>query len=95
MAKCKMVDVPAGWEARGKPAMLFRRFVFANYSETRAFLDGLAALSEEFGMHPQNINFGVSYVNVTLEGAEGGDLAEAELSMATRINTLTAPTSGG
>lgn len=90
-----MIDVPEGWEARGKPATLFRRFVFAGYSETRAFLDGLAGLSEEFGMHPQNINFGASYVNVTLEGAEGGELGAAELSMATRINALIVPTNGG
>ena len=89
-----MIDVPEGWEARGKPATLFRRFVFAGYSETRAFLDGLAVLSEEFGMHPQNINFGASYVNVTLEGAEGGELGTAELSMATRINALVVPTNG-
>jgi 4a-hydroxytetrahydrobiopterin dehydratase len=37
----------------------------------RDFLDALAALSEETGVHPQNINFGTTYVNVTLEGAEG------------------------
>jgi len=90
-----MVDVPEGWVARGKPATLFRRFVFGGYSETRAFLDGLAALSEEFGIHPQNINFGASYANVTLEGAEGGELGTEELSMATRINALVAPTNGG
>lgn len=90
-----MVDAPEGWEARGKPPTLFRRFVFARYSETRVFLDGLAALSEEFGIHPQNINFGATYVNVTLEGAEGSELGEAELNMAACISALTAPTNGG
>lgn len=89
-----MADVPEGWEARGKPATLFRRFSFERYGETRAFLDALAALSEETGLHPQNINFGTTYVNVTLEGAEGGELGEAELAFAKRVNVLSKPAGG-
>ncbi len=83
-----MAEVPEGWEARGKPPTLFRRFGFERYGETRAFLDGLAALSEETGLHPQNVNFGTTYVNITLEAAEGGQLGEAELGFAARINAL-------
>lgn len=86
-----MADIPQGWEARGKPPTLFRRFAFERYGETREFLDALAALSEETGMHPQNINFGTTYVNVTLEAADGGELGEAELTLATRINALCKP----
>lgn len=86
-----MAELPDGWEARGKPPTLFRRFSFDRYSETRAFLDALAALSEETGIHPQNINFGTTYVNITLEGPEGGELGEPELSCATRINALWKP----
>ncbi len=87
-----MVELPEGWEARGKPLALFRRFEFERYSATRTFLDALAALSEEAGMHPQNINFGTTYVNVTLEGAEGNDPGEQELALAARINALSKPT---
>ena len=83
-----MAELPEGWEARGKPPTLFRRFSFGRYSETRAFLDALAALSEEAGLHPQNINFASTYVNVTLEAGEGGELGEAELGLAGRINAL-------
>ena len=83
-----MAELPEGWEARGKPPTLFRRFSFGRYSETRAFLDALAALSEEAGLHPQNINFASTYVNVTLEAGEGGGLGEAELGLAGRINAL-------
>lgn len=83
-----MAESPAGWEARGKPPTLFRRFSFTGYGETRAFLDALAALSEETGLHPQNINFASTYVNVTLESGESGDLGEAELNLAARINAL-------
>jgi len=83
-----MADIPEGWEARGKPPTLFRRFSFERYSETRDFLDAIAALSEEAGLHPQNINFASTYVNITLESGESGELGEAELDLAKRINTL-------
>lgn len=81
-------NIPAGWEARGKPQTLFRRFAFERYGQTRDFLDALAVLSEEAGLHPQNINFAATYVNVTLEAGESGELGEAELGLAQRINTL-------
>jgi pterin-4a-carbinolamine dehydratase len=86
-----MADLPEGWEARGKPLALFRRFEFERYGATRDFLDALAALSEETGIHPQNINFGTTYVNVTLEGAAGGDPGEQERMLAQRINVLSQP----
>lgn len=84
----RMADIPEGWEARGKPPTLFRRFSFERYSDTRAFLDAVAALSEAAGLHPQNINFASTYVNITLESGESGELGEAELGLAQRINTL-------
>ena len=83
-----MGDVPEGWETRGKPPTLFRRFTFDKYAETREFLDALAALSEETGTHPQNINFGTTYVNITLEAEDGKELTETEYALATRINEL-------
>ncbi len=94
MAEAVVGDVPEGWEARGKPPNLFRRFEFERYGATRAFLDALAALSEEQGMHPQNINFGATYVNITLEASESGELGAAELRLATGINALYRPAGG-
>ncbi|KAF0098522.1 MAG: putative Pterin-4a-carbinolamine dehydratase [bacterium] len=83
-----MADLPEGWEARGTPPNLFRRFEFARYGETRAFLDALAALTEETGLHPQNINFGTTYVNITVEAAEGTAMGEREFGFAARVNAL-------
>ena len=83
-----MAEPVEGWEARGKPPTLFRRFTFGRYGETRTFLDAVAALSEEAGLHPQNINFASTYVNITLESGESGELSEAELGLAGRINAL-------
>jgi pterin-4a-carbinolamine dehydratase len=84
----EVLAVPEGWEARGRPPTLFRRFEFARYGDTRVFLDALAALAEETGLHPQNINFGTTYVNITLEAGEGGVLGEAEYAFAARISAL-------
>jgi len=83
-----MAESPDGWEARGKPPTLFRRFSFERYADTRDFLDAVAALSEEAGLHPQNINFASTYVNITLESDDAGELGEAELGLAKRINAL-------
>jgi len=83
-----MGDLPEGWEARGKPPTLFRRFTFGNYTDTRTFLDALAELSEETGIHPQNINFGTTYVNITLEAEDRKELTDTEHTLATRINEL-------
>lgn len=83
-----MMEPPEGWELRGRPPALFRRFEFGGYRETRLFLDGLAELSEEAGMHPQNINFGTTYANVTLEASDGGEPGPEEYALAARINAL-------
>jgi len=83
-----MAESPEGWEARGKPPTLYRRFSFERYADTRDFLDAVAALSEEAGLHPQNINFASTYVNITLESDDAGELGEAELGLAKRINAL-------
>lgn len=85
-----MAELPESWEERGKPPTLFRRFEFERYSNTRAFLDALAALTEEVGAHPQNINFGTTYVNITLE-ASGTEVGAAEVTLAARINALYKP----
>ncbi|WP_309371363.1 4a-hydroxytetrahydrobiopterin dehydratase [Nitrosomonas sp.] len=83
-----LTEFPDGWESRGSIPTLFKRFEFDNYHETRAFLDALAALTEEAGLHPQNINFASTYVNITLDANDEGKLGEDELSLATRINQL-------
>ena len=83
-----MNETPEGWETRGKPPTLFRRFMFDNYAQTREFLDALAELSEETGTHPQNINFGTTYVNITLEAADGETLTDTDHALAARINDL-------
>lgn len=83
-----MAELPEGWESRGRQATLFRRFAFERYGQTRDFVDALSALTEAEGAHPQNINFGSTYVNVTLDPTAAG---EADVTLAERINGLCRP----
>ncbi|TSE22725.1 4a-hydroxytetrahydrobiopterin dehydratase [Tepidimonas aquatica] len=75
---------PEGWAEQGRPPALFRRFAFACYADTRAFLERVAAVQEELGLAPQNISFGTTYVNVTIAAADGA-LGEPERTLAQRI----------
>lgn len=84
-------DLPAGWESRGSTRVLFRRFTFARYAQTRDFVDALSALSEQAGVHPQNINFGGTYVNVTLDPRPDGGPDD---ELARRIDALLPPQGG-
>ena len=83
-----MADLPEGWEARGREATLFRRFTFERYAQTRDFVDAVSALTQAGGLHPQNINFGPIYVNVTLDATPAG---ESDIALAAGINELYRP----
>lgn len=83
-----MTDLLDGWERRDKPATLARRFTFNGYAQTRAFLAALAQLSEALGRHPQNISFGTTYANITLEAEDGEGFSESDRQFAARIAAL-------
>lgn len=85
--------VPDGWTRHERPPNFFRRFAFASYSETRAFLDRLAALSEETGYYP-DIGFGTTYANVTVRARDGAALGAEDLDFAQRVNALAPPGAG-
>lgn len=84
------MNIPEGWKHHERPPNLFRRFAFGGYGETRAFLDRLAALSEETGYYP-DIGFGTSYANVTIHARDGSALGAEDLDFARRVNALAAP----
>ncbi|MEJ5231099.1 MAG: 4a-hydroxytetrahydrobiopterin dehydratase [Geminicoccaceae bacterium] len=82
-------DEPEGWERIGRNRSLFRRFEFRAYSETRLFLERLAALSERTGIHP-DLSFGSKHANVTVHGSEG-EPGEKELAFAREAGRLARP----
>lgn len=75
------------WQRQARPPCLFRRFTFANYAATRAFLDRLAALSEQTGCYP-DIGFGPTYANITINAADGKALSTADVALARRVGGL-------
>lgn len=85
MADTHPADVPTGWQSRGSTRVLFRRFAFERYALARDFVEAVSALAERDGVHPQNINFGSTYVNVTLDARPDGS---ADADLARRIDAL-------
>ncbi len=77
---------PPGWQVQTKPPMMMRRFEFPDYTATRAFLDGLAKLSEKCGYYP-DLNFAKTHVSVTL-AARDVALGADEYGFASRVNAL-------
>ncbi len=71
-----------GWQIQQRQALMTRRYEFANYDETRNFLDKLADLSKDKGLYP-DLNFGKTHVNVSISpesrvlGAESYEFAQA------------------
>jgi len=63
-----------------------RRFDFPDYAATRAFLDGLAKLSEKSGYYP-DLNFAKTHVSVTL-AARDTALGADEYDFAGRVDAL-------
>ncbi|APZ43499.1 hypothetical protein [Acidihalobacter ferrooxydans] len=75
------LGAPEGWTRSGTDTVTwFKRFEFGDYAKLRTFLDALAELAKETGMHPDNIGFGRDYANISLEtrvtDAENAALAE-------------------
>jgi 4a-hydroxytetrahydrobiopterin dehydratase len=67
---------PEGWTEVQNPPSLYRRFEFAAYPETRAFLERLAGLSKETGLYP-DLSFSRTHVNVKVYGSGAAVGAEA------------------
>ncbi len=76
-----------GWTEVEKPSLLYRRFEFAAYPETRAFLDRLAGLSKETGLYP-DLSFSRTYVNVTVYGSGGADVGAEAREFAARAEAI-------
>ena len=83
---------PEGWTEVERPPLLYRRFEFAAYSETRAFLDRLAGLSKETGLYP-DLSFSRTYVKVTVYGSGGAAVGAEEREFAARAEAI-APRGG-
>jgi len=81
---------PEGWRSVATPPSLFRRFEFASYRDTRAFLERLGELSKETGLYP-DLGFGTTHVNVTIYAPNGAVPGVDEVDFANRAAALAIP----
>ena len=76
------------WTLRKRPERLERRIEFADYEQTRDFLEQLNSLSEQQSRYP-DISFGRTYVNLTLRSEVDDDpVGDAEQHFAAAIDAL-------
>jgi 4a-hydroxytetrahydrobiopterin dehydratase len=78
---------PAAWTEVERPPSLYRRFEFADYAETRAFLDRLASLSKETGLYP-DLSFTRTHVTVTVHGSGEGTVDAEARGFAARAEAI-------
>ncbi len=78
---------PEGWTEVEQPSSLYRRFEFAAYPETRAFLDQLAGLSKETGLYP-DLSFSRTHVNVKVYGSGGAAVGAEARKFAARAEAI-------
>ena len=75
--------------AADRKSALNWRFEFASYGETRRFLDQLADLSKQENFYP-NINFGKTYVNVSIDADGQTELGAREAAFVDTMKTYAA-----
>lgn len=76
------------WQVRERPPRLEGRYEFPGYKELRAFLDRVAELSEQLGLHP-DLGFGRTYVNVTVYADDGAQaVGKRQYEFAGRLDEL-------
>jgi len=73
------------WEV--KQGRLFRHYEFANFNESKAFVDKVAQTAEEAGHHP-DIKFSFKYAELEIFTHKIGGLTEADFILAARISRL-------
>ncbi|AHE98914.1 4a-hydroxytetrahydrobiopterin dehydratase [Thioalkalivibrio paradoxus] len=78
----------SAWKERSRPARLERRYEFPDYETLREFLDRVAELSEQEGLHP-DMGFGRTYLNVTIHADDGAtELGDRQRRFAEQMDAL-------
>lgn len=76
------------WKLRKRPARLERRIEFADYEQTREFLERAAELAEREGYYP-DMSFGRTHVNLTLQPQDDAEqIGEPLMRYAREVDAL-------
>jgi len=74
----------AGWEERG--GKLCRRFRFADFAEALAFINRVAAASEEMGHHPE-MHWSYADIEIRLSTHDaGGAITQKDIDLSAAID---------
>jgi len=75
-----------GWEEKG--GKLCRRFRFADFAEALAFINRVAAESEEMGHHPE-IHWSYADIEIRLSTHDaGGAITRKDIDLSARIDSI-------
>ena len=66
---------------------LFKRFEFANFAESLAFVNRVGEIAEAADHHP-DITFGWGYAEIALTTHDRGGVTDVDISLASKINEL-------
>lgn len=73
------------WSVDGK--ILKRRFEFADFAESLAFINNVGAIAEAVDHHP-DIYFGWGYAEINLTTHDRGGITDLDFEVATKINKI-------
>lgn len=85
-AKAMLACVP-GWELAPDGTSVSRAYRFKDFAAALSFVDGVGAVAEREGHHP-DIEMGWGRVRITLSTHAIGGLSENDFIMAAKINRL-------
>jgi 4a-hydroxytetrahydrobiopterin dehydratase len=77
-----------GWELLEEGRLIRRKFKFANFRDSLAFVDKVGELAEAEGHHP-DICFGWGHATISLQTHKIKGLHENDFIMAAKINQVT------
>lgn len=74
-----------GWQA--EDGKLVRRYKFANFAESLAFVNRVGEIAEAADHHP-DITFGWGYAEIATTTHDRGGVTDVDISLAEQINSL-------
>lgn len=74
-----------GW--KGEDKMLKKRYFFANFAESLAFVNKVGELAEAADHHPE-ITFGWGYAELVLTTHDRGGVTDVDIALAQKIDSL-------
>jgi 4a-hydroxytetrahydrobiopterin dehydratase len=79
------LDELIGWTA--KDNKLVRKFPFANFAESLAFVNKVGEIAEAVDHHP-DITFGWGYAEIATTTHDRGGITDVDIALATKVDQL-------